>query len=60
LYQVTSTTSFYVSQEKSEKRKENHNVLFAISGGESMSIMYGTLLRKYEAVKDDYGLISQR
>jgi hypothetical protein len=29
-------------------------------GGESMSIMYGTLLRKYEAVKDDYGLISKR
>ena len=25
-----------------------------------MSIMYGTLLRKYEAVKDDYGLISKR
>ena len=27
---------------------------------ESMSIMYGTLLRKYEAVKDDYGLVSKR
>jgi hypothetical protein len=43
------------------KEEENKNkVLFAILGGESMSIMYGTLLRKYEAVKDDYGLISQR
>ena len=25
-----------------------------------MSIMYGTLLRKYESVKDDYGLVNQR
>ncbi len=55
-------TFCYVSQGKKpeKKGKQNHNVLFAILGGESMSIMYGTLLRKYEAVKDDYGLISQR
>ena len=25
-----------------------------------MSIMYGTLLRKYETVKDDFGLLSKR
>ena len=33
-----------------------------VEGGpnESMSIMYGTLLRKYEAIKDDFGLVSKR
>ena len=35
---------------------------FVFQGGpnESMSIMYGTLLRKYETVKDDFGLLSKR
>ena len=28
--------------------------------GESLSIMYGTLLRNYEAVKEDYSLIRKR
>lgn len=28
--------------------------------GESLSIMYGTLLRNYEAVKDDYTMIRSR
>lgn len=25
-----------------------------------MSIMYGTLLRKYESIKDDFGVLSKR
>ena len=25
-----------------------------------MSIMYGTLLRKYETIKDDFGVLSKR
>ena len=28
--------------------------------GESLGIMYGTLLRSYEAVKEDYSLIRKR
>lgn len=30
------------------------------SPSESLSLMYGTLLRNYEAVKDDYTLVRRR
>ena len=40
----------------------NPQEILNVEGGpnESMSIMYGTLLRKYEAIKDDFGLVSKR
>ena len=45
----------------SELRRQHQELLSAESGpSESMSIMYGTLLRKYEAVKDDFSLLSKR
>ena len=48
-------------KEMSELRRQ-HQELLNVEGGpnESMSIMYGTLLRKYETVKDDFGLLSKR
>jgi len=48
-------------KEMAEMRRQHQEIL-NVEGGpsESMSIMYGTLLRKYETVKDDYGLISKR
>ena len=41
---------------------ENVYKCMTLQGGpsESMSIMYGSLLRKYETVKDDFGLLSKR
>ena len=45
----------------SELRRQHQELLSAEGGpSESMSIMYGTLLRKYEAVKDDFSLLSKR
>ena len=39
----------------------NQEVLNAEGGpGDSLGMMYGTLLRNYEAVKDDYSLIRKR
>ena len=42
--------------------RRQHQELLSVEGGpgESMSIMYGTLLRKYETVKDDFSLLSKR
>lgn len=37
------------------------NILNSEGGpGDSLSIMYGTLLQNYEAVKDDYNLLRRR
>ena len=47
-------------KEIGEMRRQQQEILNIEGGGESMSIMYGTLLRKYESVKDDYGLVNQR
>ena len=45
-----------------DKNLSNIYLLLFHQGGpsESMSIMYGTLLRKYETVKDDFSLLSTR
>merc|ERR1719412_599193 len=48
-------------KEMAELRRQQQEVLNAEGGpGESLSIMYGTLLRNYEAVKEDYSLIRKR
>jgi len=48
-------------KEMAEMRRQ-HQEIINVEGGpsESMSIMYGTLLRNYETVKDDYGMIKFR
>lgn len=48
-------------KEMAEMRRQHQEIL-NVEGGpsESMSIMYGTLLRNYETVKDDYGMIKFR
>ena len=49
-----------------EVMKANSQYLYSnkhnLQGGpsESMSIMYGTLLRKYETIKEDFGMLSKR
>ena len=44
-----------------EMRRQHQEILYVERGlSESMSIMYGTLLRNYETVKDDYGMIKFR
>ncbi len=45
----------------SELRREQQELLSRDSGpGESLSIMYSTLLRKYESVKEEYAMVNRR
>ena len=48
-------------KEMSELRREQQELLSRDSGpGESLSIMYSTLLRKYESVKEEYAMVNRR
>ena len=48
-------------QEMYELRRQQQEMLNSEGGpSESLSIMYGTLLRKYETVKEDFAMLSTR
>ena len=47
-------------KELTELKRQQQELMNSDGGNESLNIMYGTLLRSYEAVKDDCSLLRKR
>merc|ERR1719150_270933 len=64
LDQEVASLRRFLEEDRKEmiEMRRQHQEILNVEGGpsESMSIMYGTLLRKYETIKDDFGVLSKR